>query len=67
MSSIQVAKATMQYVGIAPNPNQQCRDCFYGTSTHESFAGRCHCGKGGFFVAAVASCKEFTAKIKETK
>ncbi len=62
MSSIQVAKGLMQYAGIAPEP-QQCQACMYGTSTSQDYAGRYHCSKGGFFVAAVAGCSEWTRML----
>ena len=64
MSSIQAAKAAMHYVGIAPEP-RQCRACLYGASAHQAYAGRYHCAKGGFFVAATAGCAAWQAKPSE--
>lgn len=62
MSGIQVAKGLMQYAGIAPE-SQQCQACLYGVAASQAFAGRYHCSKGGFFVAAVAGCKEWTRQL----
>lgn len=64
MSSIQVAKSLMQFAGKAPEP-QQCQTCKHGSSACQERAGRYYCDKGGFFVAAVAGCKEWMAKAEQ--
>jgi hypothetical protein len=61
MSSIQVAKTLMRYTGIAPK-DKQCYGCAHGSCSGQTYAGRLHCAKGGFFVAGVAGCKEWAAK-----
>jgi hypothetical protein len=61
MSSIQVARITMQYAGIAPQ-GKQCQGCMHGSASSQTYPGRLYCAKGGFFVASVAGCKEWLAK-----
>jgi hypothetical protein len=61
MSSIQVAKKTMQYQGIATAP-QQCQSCKFAAPSDATFAGRFHCARGGFFVAGIAGCKDWSEK-----
>jgi hypothetical protein len=64
MGSIAVAKSMMLYQGIAPEPNQ-CQACAYAACSSATHAGRFHCGKGSFFVAGVAGCKEWLPKKPE--
>lgn len=66
MSSIQVAKQTMRYIGIATE-GQQCQTCKFAAPSDATFAGRFHCARGGYFVTGIAGCQEHQQKIKDIK